>query len=79
MAADAEADLYGPWPKDPHDRWEPRSPSSEVLFQVVRDHLDDFLETVSLGDDGHGLPSFVWPPPLLAWPPTLYERTSSGA
>ena len=26
---------------------------------MVRDHLEDFLETVSLGDDGHGLPSFV--------------------
>ena len=59
MAASAETDLYGPWPKDPHDGWEPRTPSSEVLFQVVRDHLEDFLETVSLGDDGHGLPSFV--------------------
>lgn len=54
-----EQDLYGPWPKGPHDGWEPRSPSSQVLFQVVRDHLDDFVETVSLGDDGHGLPSFV--------------------
>jgi hypothetical protein len=36
---------------------------------VVRDHLDDFLETVSLGDDGHGLPNFVRPPPP-------YEMTS---
>jgi hypothetical protein len=26
---------------------------------VVRDHLDHFLETVSLGSDGHGLPRFV--------------------
>ena len=55
----SEPDFYGPWPKLSQDRYEPRSPSSQVLFQVVRDHLDEFLETVSLGSDGHGLPSFV--------------------
>jgi len=55
----SEPDFYGPWPKLPQDQYEPRSPSSEVLFQVVRDNLDEFLETVSLGSDGHGLPSFV--------------------
>jgi hypothetical protein len=55
----SDADFYGPRPKLPQDRYKPRSPSSEVLFQVVRDHLDEFLETVSLGSDGHGLPSFV--------------------
>lgn len=59
MAPAAEPDFHGPWPRLPHDGWRPRSPSSEILFQVVRDHLDEFLETVSLGSDGHGLPGFV--------------------
>lgn len=58
-AATAEADFYGPWPKLPQEGYQPRSPADQVLHEVVRDHLDEFLETVSLGDDGHGLPKFV--------------------
>ncbi len=59
MVAHDNCDLYGPWPKLARDRWRPRSPASTLLFEVVREHLDDFLDTVALGHDGHGLPRFV--------------------
>lgn len=33
-------------------------PNKAHPLLLVRDHLDDFLEKVSLGDDSHGFPSF---------------------
>ena len=39
MAAHAEPDLYGPWPKLAQERWQPRSPAATLLFEVVRDYL----------------------------------------
>jgi hypothetical protein len=37
----------------------PRSPTSGVLYGVVRTHLADFLAAVDARTDGSGLPPFV--------------------
>ena len=37
----------------------PRSPTTGVLYGVVRAHLADFLATVAARTDGNGLPAFV--------------------
>jgi len=37
----------------------PRSPTSGVLYAVVRTHLADFLAAVDARTDGSGLPPFV--------------------
>jgi hypothetical protein len=37
----------------------PRSPTTGVLYGVVRSHLTDFLATVAARTDGAGVPSFV--------------------
>jgi hypothetical protein len=37
----------------------PRSPTTGVLYEVVRTHLADFLAAVEAQSDGAGLPSFV--------------------
>ena len=59
MQGSTEPEFYGPWPKVAQGSYRPRDPSEEVLFQVFQEHLDQFLEDVALGSDGHGLPSFV--------------------
>ena len=57
--ASAEADFFGPWPKDTQGTYRPREPSSQVLFQVLAEGVDDFLERVDIESGGRGLPSFV--------------------
>lgn len=57
--ASAEADFFGPWPKEQKGNYRPREPSSQVLFQVLAEGLDDFLERVEIESGGRGLPSFV--------------------
>jgi hypothetical protein len=37
----------------------PRSPTTGVLYGVIRAHLTDFLATVAARTDGVGLPAFV--------------------
>ena len=37
----------------------PRSPTTGVLYGIVRTHLTDFLATVDARTDGAGLPAFV--------------------
>jgi len=37
----------------------PRSPTTGVLYGVVRAHLTDFLAAVAARTEGNGLPSFV--------------------
>jgi len=37
----------------------PRSPTTGVLYGVVRTHLAEFLATVAARTDGSGLPPFV--------------------
>ena len=37
----------------------PRTPTTGVLYGVVRAHLAAFVATVEAGTDGAGLPSFV--------------------
>jgi hypothetical protein len=58
-AANAEVDFFGPWPKDQKGTYRPRAPSSQVLFRVLQEGLDDFLEQVDIESGGRGLPSFV--------------------
>ena len=50
---------FGPWPKDPKGNYRPREPSSQVLFQVLAEGLEDFLERIDIESGGRGLPSFV--------------------
>ena len=37
----------------------PRSPTTCVLYGIVRTHLTDFLATMDARTDGAGLPAFV--------------------
>jgi len=37
----------------------PRSPAATVLHQVVRTHLERFLEETASGNDGVGVPRFI--------------------
>jgi hypothetical protein len=43
----------------PSLRYQPRSPTQRVLYQVVRDHLETFRLRATRLDDGAGLPRFV--------------------
>ena len=42
-----------------HLSYEPRQPSSGILHQVVKLHLETFLEEAGGGLDGAGLPRFI--------------------
>ena len=39
--------------------YEPRSPAATVLHQIVRAHLDRFLDDTAAATDGDGVPRFI--------------------
>jgi len=42
-----------------HFAYEPRQPSSGVIHQIVKLHLETFLQEAAAGPDAHGLPRFI--------------------
>jgi hypothetical protein len=43
----------------PVSEYTPRDPSASVVYVVVREHVESFLEEATRARDGHGLPRFV--------------------
>src|SRR5439155_3775288 len=56
----------------------PRSPTTGVLYGVVRSHLAELLAAVDAETDGSGLPGFVRAPPLLTATPSAGALTTEG-
>jgi len=45
----------------PSVEYEPRTPETTVLYQIVRDHFETFRARAAQLRDGEGLPTFVEP------------------